>query len=103
MKENIILHTKFEIAIRIVDLYKNIQSKMNEFILCKQILHFELSVATNIKEYLRDVSKKDFIHKPTISYKERRENIYWQKLLHVTQYFRYKELISYRMVQRKHV
>jgi len=94
MKENIIQQKSFSFAIRIVELFKYLQSEKKEFVLSKQILRSGTSIGANIEESIGGASDKDFLHKLTISYKEARETIYWLKLLHATKYLSDKEFES---------
>ena len=94
MKENIVQQKGFAFAIRIVELYKYLQSEKKEFVLSKQVLRSGTSIGANIEESIGGASEKDFLHKLTISYKEARETIYWLKLLHATQYISEKEFNS---------
>ncbi len=94
MKENIIQQKSFAFAIRIVELFKHLQSEKKEFVLSKQILRSGTSIGANIEESIGGASEKDFLHKLTISYKEARETVYWLKLLHATQYISDKEFES---------
>jgi len=81
MKEqNIILEKSFEFALEIIELYKILQSN-KEFVLSKQLLRSGTSIGANIEEATAAASRKDFIHKMTISSKEARETKYWLKLL----------------------
>ena len=84
MKENIVQQKSFAFAIRIVELYKYLQSEKKEFVLSKQVLRSGTSIGANIEESIGGASEKDFLHKLTISYKEARETIYWLKLLYAT-------------------
>ena len=94
MKENIIQQKSFAFAIRIVELFKHLQSEKKEFVLSKQILRSGTSIGASIEESIGGASEKDFLHKLTISYKEARETVYWLKLLHATQYISDKEFES---------
>jgi four helix bundle protein len=83
---NIVQHKSFEFAIGIIELYKYLISDKKEFILSKQILKSGTSIGANIEESAGTQSKRDFINKISISYKELRETIYWLKLLHGASY-----------------
>ena len=74
--------------------YKYLQTEKKEFVLSKQILRSGTSIGTNVEEAIGGQSKKDFIAKTSISYKEARETIYWLKLLHATHYISEKEFNS---------
>jgi len=94
MKENIIQQKSFAFAIRIVKAYKYLQTEKKEFVLSKQLLRCSTSVGANVEEVIGGQSKKDFIAKISISYKEARETMYWVKLLKATFYLEDKEAES---------
>ena len=52
--------------------------------MAKQILRSGTSISANTEEAIGAESKKDFIHKLSIAYKEARETKYWLKLLRDT-------------------
>ena len=94
MKENIIQQKSFAFAIRIVNVYKYLQSEKKEFALSKQLLNSGTSIGANVEEAIGGQSKKDFISKISISYKEARETKYWLRLLEATNYLEEKEAKS---------
>ena len=49
------------------------------------------SIGANIEESIGGQSKKDFISKLSIAYKEARETTYWLKLLHQTDYLTFEQ------------
>lgn len=57
-----------------------------EYCLSKQILRSGTSIGANIEEASGGQSKKDFLSKLSIAYKEARETRYWLRLLHDTNY-----------------
>ena len=80
MKDNIIRDKSFQFAIKSIDLYKElIENK--EYVLSKQFLRSATSIGANIEESTAGVSKKDFVHKLAISFKEARETYYWPRLI----------------------
>lgn len=81
MKENIIQNKSYKFAIRTVNLYKYLVKEKKEFVLSKQILRSGTSIGANVEEALGGQSKKDFLNKMSIAYKETRETGYWLKLL----------------------
>ena len=85
MKESIIKTKSFEFAVSSVRLYKELIEK-KEFILSKQYLRSSTSVGANIRESRHAESRKDFIHKLSISLKECDESIYWLELLKESNY-----------------
>ncbi|MBS1588955.1 MAG: four helix bundle protein [Bacteroidetes bacterium] len=86
MKENIIQQKSFAFAIRIVYVYKHLQNEKKEFVLSKQLLRSGTSIGANVEEASGGQSKKDFIAKISIAYKEARETKYWLNLLTATDY-----------------
>lgn len=88
MKENIIQQKSFAFAIRTVNAYKYLQLEKKEFVLSKQLLRSGTSIGANIEEATGGQSKKDFIAKMSIAYKEARETKYWIKLLAATEYLK---------------
>lgn len=48
--------------------------------LCLQLLRSGTSIGANVEEALGGFSKKDFIHKLEIAYREARETNYWLRL-----------------------
>ena len=93
-KENPIRVKSFEFAVRIVNLYKMLTSDRKEYVMSKQLLRSGTSIAANIEEAAASFSKKEFIVKNQISYKESFETAFWLKLLHKTEYINEKEFQS---------
>lgn len=81
MKESIVFEKSFKFAKRIIKLVKYLKSEKNDRILSSQILRSATSIGANISEADYAESKKDFIHKMSISLKEANETKYWIKLL----------------------
>ncbi len=92
MKENIIQQKSYAFAIKIIELYKYLIETKKEFILSKQLLRSGTSIGANIEEALGGQSKKDFISKLSIAYKEARETKYWLSLLREAKYVTQEEL-----------
>jgi four helix bundle protein len=82
MKDNNIIQTKsYQFAKRIVKLYLFLSKEKHEFNLSKQVLRSGTSIGANVEEAIGAHSKKDFLSKITIAYKEARETNYWLRLL----------------------
>lgn len=96
-KDNVIRHKSFEFSVRIVNLYKILYYERNEKILSKQLLRSGTSIGANIEEGIAAFSKKEFIYKLQISYKEANESFYWIKLLHRTAYIKDVEFESLKL------
>ncbi len=78
--KNILKDKSYNFALRIIKLYKFLNSK-NEFILSKQILRSWTSVWAMIREWEFAQSKADFINKMSVALKEINETWYWLDLL----------------------
>jgi len=81
---NIIQEKSFALAIVAIKIVRKLQTEKNEFVLSNQLLKAATSVGANIEESIGGQSRKDFLAKISIAYKEARETIYWIKLLHGT-------------------
>ena len=94
MKDNIISQKSFNFALRIINLYKYLKENKKEFVLSKQLLRSGTSVGANIEEAISGQSKKDFISKMSIAYKESLESLYWIKLLKESKYLNQSQSLS---------
>lgn len=87
MSRDSILKTKsFEFAVRIINLSKYLKKKHGEFIISQQIIRAGTSIGALIREAEFAESRKDFMHKLTISLKEANESIYWLDLLYAADF-----------------
>lgn len=83
MKEgNIIVDKSFLFSIRMT--FQFLREKKVERDLCVQLLNSGTSIGANIEEAVGAASRKDFINKLQIAYKEARETRYWLKLMKET-------------------
>lgn len=73
MKESIIQVKSYNFALRIVKLYLHLIKEQKEFQLSKQVLRSGTSIGANIEEAQGGQSRKDFLNKISIAYKEARE------------------------------
>lgn len=96
-KDNIIRSKSFDFSVRIVNLYKVLYYERNEKTPSKQLLRSGTSIGANIEEGIAAFSKKEFIYKLQISYKEANESFYWIKLLHRTDYIKDVEFESLKL------
>ena len=94
MDKNIIVDKSFEFAIRVVNLYKYLCEKKNEYTLSKQLLRSGTSIGANVAEAQQAQSKADFISKISIALKEATETKYWLQLLQATNYLSENETKS---------
>ena len=93
-ENNIIKEKSRNFAIRIVRLYKYLCEEKKEFVLSKQLLRSGTSIGANVNEALCGISKKDFLAKMYIAYKEAAESQYWLDLLNATEFISDKEFTS---------
>jgi len=78
--DNVILNKSFKFGLRIIKLFNHLRKNKVERDLCLQLLRSGTSIGANVEEALGGSSKKDFIHKLEIAYREARETNYWLKL-----------------------
>ncbi|MFA5404155.1 MAG: four helix bundle protein [Ignavibacteria bacterium] len=86
-KDNIIKVKSYKFALRIIKLYKYLVEEKKEYVLSRQLLRSGTSIGANVEEAIGGISKKDFINKIYIVYKEARETRYWINLLKDSDYF----------------
>lgn len=80
-KDSIISKKTFVFALQIIKLYQFLSQEKREYVLSKQILKAGTSIGANVNEAVCAQSKRDFVHKLSISLKEARETMYWLALL----------------------
>ena len=86
MKEgNIILQKSYAFAVRIVRLSQFLVKEKQAFQLADQIRRSGTSIGANVEEAVGGQSRKDFVSKCSIAYKEARETHYWLRLLRDTE------------------
>ena len=79
--DNVILDKTYKFALRILKLYLFLRKKKIDSGLCSQLLNSGTSVGANVEEGVGGSSRKDFINKFQIAYREARETRYWLRLL----------------------
>jgi four helix bundle protein len=95
MPKSILRDKSYAFAIAIVKACHHIQKEQKEFVLSAQIIKSGTSIGANADEAIGGVSRKDFINKFGISYKEARETKYWLRLLEATDYIDNEMATSY--------
>jgi four helix bundle protein len=83
---NIIQDKSYAFSLKIIKIYNYLTTEKKEFVLSKQILRCGTSIGANVEESIGAVSKKDFLNKMYIAYKETRETKYWINLLKDSSY-----------------
>lgn len=91
---NVIEKKSFDFAIRIVNLYKYLNTEKKEYVLSKQLLRSGTSIGANVAEAEQAQSKPDFVSKMNIALKETAETKYWIRLLQTTNYLSEEEASS---------
>jgi len=71
----------YDFALKIVTVCKMLQDERHEFVLSKQLLRSGTSIGANTEEAIGAQSKRDFLSKIFVAYKEARETNYWLRLL----------------------
>jgi len=82
--ENTVLNKSFLFAKRMIRLYKHLLVAGQPRALADQLLRSGTSIGANLEEATGGFSRKDFIAKCSIAYKEARETHYWLRLLRDT-------------------
>ena len=93
MSDNIIQKKSFQFSLNIISLYKKLKNE-REFIISKQLIKSGKSIGANVEEAIAAQSRKDFINKMSIAYKEARETNYWLKLQKKIKLFHVKIIIN---------
>lgn len=81
MKENVIQTKSYAFALKVVKVYQKHYNNSDLRSLLRQFLASGTSIGANVEEAEGGQSKRDFIAKLSISYKEARETKYWIRLL----------------------
>ena len=98
MKENVVQIKSYHFAVRIVRLSQFLVKEKKEYVLSKQLLRSGTSIGANVEEAIGGQSKRDFIAKMSISYKEARESRYWIRLLFDTDYINESQKKEYLLL-----
>jgi four helix bundle protein len=92
--ENVIVAKSYAFAIRIINLYKFLNTEKKEFVLSKQVLKSGTAIGALVREAEHAQSKADFLNKMNIALKEANETEYWLMLLKDTGYIQQSEFDS---------
>ena len=86
MKDNVVAEKSMAFAIKIVNIFKYLSDEKKEYVMSKQLLRCGTSIGANIHEGVNAQSRKDFLSKMYIAFKEASETEYWINLLTRTEY-----------------
>lgn len=79
--QDIILDKTFAFGLRIIRLHLYLRERKVDRVLLSQLLRSGNSIGANTEEAIGGSSRKDFIQKLRIAYRETRETKYWLRLL----------------------
>ena len=97
MKENnLIVEKSKAFAIRIIRMYQHVSAEKKELVLTKQVLRSGTSIGANIAEAEYAYSKRDFLNKLYVAFKECAETLYWLELLYNTECLDEKQYFDLR-------
>jgi four helix bundle protein len=85
MKEdNVLIDKSYAFALRSVKLYMHLKKTHGRLSIFEQQLKAGTSIGANSEEAIGGQSRKDFVSKLSIAYKEARESHYWLRLFRDT-------------------
>lgn len=85
MKENIIVDKSYAFAVNTLRAVKTLNRSIENYVLVKQLIRAGTSIGANVEESQDGHTKKDFVHKLNIAFKEAKECKYWIRLITDTQ------------------
>lgn len=86
MAKSIIQEKSYIFALEVIKTYKELKEMYHEYDLFRQFLRAGSSIGANVEEASAAQSRKDFLSKLYISFKEARETLYWIRLLRDSSY-----------------
>ena len=96
---NAIADKSMDFAVRVVNLYRQLVSERNEYVMSRQLLRSGTSIGANVREAMSAQTKADFVAKMSIVLKECNETGYWLELMTRTSFMtdeQYRSLDSDR-------
>ncbi len=92
-ESNVVQDKSYEFSLKVVQFCRFLMEEKKEYILSKQYCRSGTSIGANIEEGIHAPTKKDFIHKLSISLKEAHESRYWLRLIMDSGYSQSKESV----------
>lgn len=80
-RDNVIKDKSYRFGLNVIKICKTLDRNTVSSVLIRQLIRSGTSIGANVEEAIGGVSKKDFVHKMSISYKEARESNYWLRLM----------------------
>ena len=93
-RHSLVLQKAEDFAVRMVNSWKHMAFKMQEHDMSRQAKRSGTSVGANIAEALSAASKRDFLNKIYIAFKECSETKYWLRIMQKTEYLSQSEFDS---------
>lgn len=81
MKDNVVLEKSYAFAVNVLKTLKILNRSIENYVLVKQLVRSSTSIGANLQESQGGLTKKEFIHKLNISYREAKESKYWIRLI----------------------
>ncbi len=78
---NVVVEKSYDFALRIVSMRRIMREEWREYDMARQLLRSGTSIGANVEEAVGGQSKRDFLAKMQIAYKEARETHYWLRLI----------------------
>lgn len=94
MNKSNVFEKSVKFSVRIINLYRYLSNTKKETVMAKQILRSGTSIGANIAEAQCASSRKDFLAKMQIAFKECSETKYWLTILKETDYISESEYHS---------
>ena len=89
-----VLEKSKKFALRIINLNKYLTTEKKEYVMSNQLFRCGTSIGANVTEAECAFSKKDFLAKMYIAFKECAETGYWLDLLYDSDYITEREYVS---------
>jgi len=93
-QDNVVLTKSYAFAVRIVKLSKWLAGEKKAYQLADQVLRSGTSIGANLEEAVGGQTRRDFVAKCSVAYKEARETHYWLRLLRDTDHLDEKQAVS---------
>jgi len=96
MSHSIVRIKSFDFAVSIVKLCRSLTSEKKEYALSNQLIRSGTSIGANVREALNTQTRREFIHKLSLSQRECDETLYWLELLNSAELITPEQFLSHR-------
>jgi len=90
-RNNVVVKKSFKFSIKVVKFADQL-NKNKDYSIANQLLRCGTSIGANVEKAMGAQSRKDFLSKISIAYKEARETYYWLRLISETRSFNLSDL-----------